>query len=501
VTVALTMIVKNEADKIVRCFDAARPLIDSLVIIDTGSDDGTPDIIKKWAKQQKLPFTLGFQEWTNFAVNRTALLELGRDKADWLLMLDSDMVLHYPDPMPDLESGDSWHGRIRQGSLDYALPMLVRAAKPWSYVGVAHAYLACAEDFREGQVDGLWVEDHSSTTNAKIERDIEALSLEHARNPLDRRTVFYLAQSHEDLDHWEEAIHFYRLRAEMGGWDEEVYVARYRLGCLLTEHVSFAEAATVLLKAWEGKPSRIEALRALAGAATSVANKAAYPVGEKLFVGAPSYQPHDLPKPMAQIPRRTSGLTPDRVSAIIVTRGNVSLDPILANLPYDDIIVWDNSRRDRDLKVYGRYEAVKEAKHDAIFWVDDDVIFTAHERLLAEYDPGKVVVNMDQGWIDGAGYGDWLAMMGAGSICDKTIVPGVFDRYFAAGYPLDDEFLLEADFVFGTLAPFRRIDVGYDVREFADAPDRLYMQPGQTQRKHAMIQRCRDILAAEKRAA
>ncbi|MGW8788902.1 glycosyltransferase, partial [Heyndrickxia sporothermodurans] len=43
-TICLSMIVKNEASVIRRCLDSVRPLIDTWVIIDTGSTDGTQDI-------------------------------------------------------------------------------------------------------------------------------------------------------------------------------------------------------------------------------------------------------------------------------------------------------------------------------------------------------------------------------------------------------------------------------------------------------------------------
>ena len=48
--ICLNMIVKNESKVIKRCLDSIMPLIDYWIIVDTGSDDGTQQIIKNYLK-------------------------------------------------------------------------------------------------------------------------------------------------------------------------------------------------------------------------------------------------------------------------------------------------------------------------------------------------------------------------------------------------------------------------------------------------------------------
>jgi Glycosyl transferase family 2 len=513
-TVCLAMIIRDEAENLVRCLAAAAKIVDKVVLVDTGSEDDTLEVAREWAARTGVALVIHEEPWQNFRENRTSLLRHAEREADWILMLDADLVIHAPSPLP-LEPADCWQGRVSFAGLSYTLPFLIRSGKPWRYEGVAHSYLACDEEFDEAEMAGLWVEDYSHTSQEKIARDLELLSAEHARKPLDRRTVFYLAQSYYDLDRFEEAIHYYRMRAEMGGWDEEVYFARYRLGCMLAEHVSFAQGAKELLRAWEERPGRVEALRALAGSATSVANKLPVPA-DRLFLGTGSYGPHEISaapaapalegstqqhwrkaKPRSDQMRRhtPAPLTPEHVSAILVTRGNVDMQPILETLPFPDVVVWDNSQRE-NLGPFGRYAAIREAKNAVIYWQDDDIVFDRFDDLLAAYQKGRYVSNMDAGWIAGAGYGDFVSMQGAGSICDADLPWRVFDRY-ARHHPDDWDFLIEADFVFGVLAPFVRVDLGYQTRAFTDDPDRLYTQPWQTAKKWAAIERCREIIRTD----
>src|SRR5262249_23581331 len=90
-SICLNMIVRNEAPVIRRCLASVRPLIDHWVIVDTGSTDGTQDIIREYLRD--LPGELHERPWQNFPHNRNEALALARGRADYTFFIDADELL------------------------------------------------------------------------------------------------------------------------------------------------------------------------------------------------------------------------------------------------------------------------------------------------------------------------------------------------------------------------------------------------------------------------
>ncbi|OBK34767.1 hypothetical protein A5658_10980 [Mycobacterium sp. 1245111.1] len=85
------------------------------------------------------------------------------------------------------------------------------------------------------------------------------------RDPDDARSVFFLAEICFQLDDFVNACQWYARRAEMGGCDEEVYWALYRLAASMAElGERWPDVQAAYLKAWQFRPTRAEALYAIA---------------------------------------------------------------------------------------------------------------------------------------------------------------------------------------------------------------------------------------------
>jgi tetratricopeptide (TPR) repeat protein len=85
------MIVHNEADQLADCLNAVRPYVDEIVIVDTGSGDGTPAMAEQLGA---VVYRMAWEEHFAKARNHGLL----RAKGDWILVLDADERLALIDP-------------------------------------------------------------------------------------------------------------------------------------------------------------------------------------------------------------------------------------------------------------------------------------------------------------------------------------------------------------------------------------------------------------------
>lgn len=262
-SVALCMIVRDEAAVIARSIESVRPMIDHWVICDTGSIDDTVAIVHE--SLGDVPGTLHRHEWVDFGHNRSLLMQAAVGSADLLLLVDADMTLEQRAPVADLDPDvDAWLVR-HHGDLSYAVPRLVRGDRTWRFEGATHEFLTCDEPVRQRELSELVVHHHADggSRSDKFERDERLLRAAVESDPADARAWFYLGQTLRDLGRAEEAVAAYRRRAELGGWDEEIAYAWLQVGLLLESDDPDA-AMAALHNAWETRPSRAEPLHALA---------------------------------------------------------------------------------------------------------------------------------------------------------------------------------------------------------------------------------------------
>lgn len=270
----LSMIVKNETRVIARCLDAALPLVDAYVIVDTGSTDDTREKIEEVAARHNVTGLFAHDEWKNFGHNRTRAARLTKTYAKergfalertYMLLLDADMVLRQNDFVRNELVLPAYLLEQRSPNLSWLNTRLCRLDHDWVSVGVTHEYWKGIPDAPFVRLNSLWIEDvgDGGAKGDKAARDARLLEQGIVDEPQNPRYYFYLAQTFFDMGRYAEAIPLYRKRIEIGGWEEECWYSLYRIGQSFLLSGQEADGITALLEAYDRRPSRAEPIATL----------------------------------------------------------------------------------------------------------------------------------------------------------------------------------------------------------------------------------------------
>ena len=271
--ICLTMIVRNEAHVIRRSLLSALALVDCVCVCDTGSEDGTPELVCDLLAQSPRKVYVGSHAWVDFGTNRTRALRTAEDKfdlgpQDYHLILDADDVLDGGFEHGVKLDQDCYHLKVQDGSTVYHRAHLLRADGLWEYRSPVHEapYRMGGLEATVGQLD--WPVYHRigggarSKDPEKFLKDaalLEKALRDDPESDLVPRWRFYLAQSYMDAGIFDEAARAYRMRFFCtDGWRQEKYVAALRLASLGYTPEFW------LRRAIETDPSRAEAPFAMA---------------------------------------------------------------------------------------------------------------------------------------------------------------------------------------------------------------------------------------------
>ncbi len=224
-TISLCMIVKNEEDVIARCLDSVQGIADEIIIVDTGSDDSTKEIAKRYTnKIYDFPWIDDFSAARNFAFSLAT--------QDYILWLDADDIILAADRELFQSFKKILDGNIDSVTMHYHLARdqndqitaslrrnrLVKRSNHFKWIGAVHEYL---------EVSGFIVNSDIAIAHCALSHDsdrnlriyAERLAKGESFSP---RDLYYYANELQDHNKHEEAITFYqKFLATNQGWVED----------------------------------------------------------------------------------------------------------------------------------------------------------------------------------------------------------------------------------------------------------------------------------------
>ncbi len=114
VSISLCMIVKDEEETLGRCLESVKGLVDEIIIVDTGSTDGTKEIAQKYnAKIYDFQWVDDFSAARNYSFSKAT--------QDYIFWLDADDVIMEEDIIRFRQLKESLDSRIDVVMMRYNL--------------------------------------------------------------------------------------------------------------------------------------------------------------------------------------------------------------------------------------------------------------------------------------------------------------------------------------------------------------------------------------------
>lgn len=270
-SICLCMIVKDESHIIV---DTLRHLLkyiklDYWVISDTGSTDGTQDLIRNFFQEQGIPGELDETPWKNFGYNRTVAFQKAYGKSDYVFVWDADDEIVGDFRMPSPLTADVYQFIFGNDTgFRYSRNQLFNNKKRWRYVGVLHEYPAEAEGETVGSavhVSGnyYFVSGRKGSRNKdplKYQKDAKVLEQGMIEEPENTRYVFYCANSYMSAGMYEDAIRVYKKNLQMNGWTQERYISCLEIFDCYEKLGTPELGLPYLVESYKYSPTRVECI-------------------------------------------------------------------------------------------------------------------------------------------------------------------------------------------------------------------------------------------------
>jgi glycosyltransferase involved in cell wall biosynthesis len=282
--VSVCLIVKNEEKQIEKCLSSIRPHVKEICVVDTGSTDNTPSIIKKFADKVEV-FTEcndDQQRIENFAQARQRSFNLATQP--WVMWIDGDDEVRGAENLDKvIDEHDSKRGdqpTLVMFPYEYAhdekgnvicyhyRERIVTPKENFKWTGPVHEVLV-------PERPNTWMSQRDDVTIVHRRRESGKI-IESGRNlrilkahfekvgETDVRQLYYLGLEYGNVGDTNNSIKFHKRYVELSGWDDEKFLACLEIAKHYQNRGEYEDAIDWSLKASTVREGWAEAYFSLA---------------------------------------------------------------------------------------------------------------------------------------------------------------------------------------------------------------------------------------------
>lgn len=233
ITISLCLIVKNEEQVLPHCLEAVGPVVDEIIVVDTGSTDATKEVARRYgARVWDFEWCDDFSKARNFAFEQAS--------KEYILWLDADDEVTPENAEKLLQLKETLDGSVDAVSMHYSLARdsegyttyslrrnrLVKKSMGFKWIGHVHEYLEVY-----GHIIHPEITINHAKTGVHTDRNLKIFRAQKQKGePFSDRDCFYFANELYYNGCYEEAIQVYHDFIEKGvGWIEDLKTAAVNL--------------------------------------------------------------------------------------------------------------------------------------------------------------------------------------------------------------------------------------------------------------------------------
>jgi tetratricopeptide (TPR) repeat protein len=249
--ISAALIVKNEAALLARCLESIRDSVDEIIIVDTGSQDGTQAIARRYTNR-----VFDFAWQNDFAAARQYAFD--QASGDWVFWIDADDVLLHADQIRTSvqNAGAGVHclwWKYVYSSDSYGNPTCefwrercVRHDQSFRWVGRVHEYLSNPQPHQSLHDPAVVVlHQRPAERNAgNLRRNLALLLEEYTQAPeqATTRQLLYLGNEYASLGDAKQAIGYFERYLRASTWADEKYLVQVQIAALQRQSERYEQA-------------------------------------------------------------------------------------------------------------------------------------------------------------------------------------------------------------------------------------------------------------------